>query len=398
MPEAGCGSVQLLNVDPDLARDLDPRRAREAAQRLYARVIDVPRGRWVPSPGLPRGQPPHRAAPPRGPARARGHRRRPPVRRAARPGRPHARVGRRGARGAAAAHDRVERAHGDPHRHHRPRVRRPRGPVARGVRRPDRPRRAARRAARGDAGDRPPHARRRPPARAAVVPGRALGPRRPGRRARLAAALAPHARRHGRRAPALRHDRPGPADGPRELERRTDGEWILRGTRPSRASRPARARCASSVRSASDHAAPIIVAVPGDGTMDEAAHPTAPPADGRRAALRHLAGDRADPRGALRQGRHAGQDVRLGQPRRHGPARRATVAEHTLVDLGRADAVHDVRRRSSSHVGDVPRGGRAPDGPPREVVHVPGRPGERARRRGVRARTARGRRRATLPR
>lgn len=50
MPEVGCGSVQLLTVDPDLARDLDPRRAREAGQRLYARVIDVPRGRWIPNP------------------------------------------------------------------------------------------------------------------------------------------------------------------------------------------------------------------------------------------------------------------------------------------------------------------------------------------------------------
>jgi CRP-like cAMP-binding protein len=55
MPEVGGGSVQLLNVDPDLARDLDPRRAREAAQRLYARVIDVPRGRWDPGPGLLEG-------------------------------------------------------------------------------------------------------------------------------------------------------------------------------------------------------------------------------------------------------------------------------------------------------------------------------------------------------
>ncbi|HTE60591.1 MAG TPA: hypothetical protein VK631_09595 [Solirubrobacteraceae bacterium] len=52
MPEVGCGSVQLLNVDPGLARELDPRRAREAAQRLYARVIDIPRGRWNPSPAL----------------------------------------------------------------------------------------------------------------------------------------------------------------------------------------------------------------------------------------------------------------------------------------------------------------------------------------------------------
>jgi CRP/FNR family cyclic AMP-dependent transcriptional regulator len=57
MPEAGCGSVQLLNIDPDLARELDARRAREAAQRLYARAIDIPRGRWVPS-GLLQGSRP----------------------------------------------------------------------------------------------------------------------------------------------------------------------------------------------------------------------------------------------------------------------------------------------------------------------------------------------------
>jgi CRP-like cAMP-binding protein len=55
MPETGCGSVQLLNVDADLGRELDSRRAREAAQRLYARTIDIPRGRWVPHAGLLEG-------------------------------------------------------------------------------------------------------------------------------------------------------------------------------------------------------------------------------------------------------------------------------------------------------------------------------------------------------
>jgi CRP/FNR family cyclic AMP-dependent transcriptional regulator len=55
MAEVGGGSVQLLDVDPELARELDPRRAREAAQRLYARVIDIPRGRWNPSAGMLEG-------------------------------------------------------------------------------------------------------------------------------------------------------------------------------------------------------------------------------------------------------------------------------------------------------------------------------------------------------
>jgi CRP/FNR family transcriptional regulator, cyclic AMP receptor protein len=58
MPDVGCGSVQLLNVDPELVRDLDPRRAREAAQRLYARVIDIPRGRWNPGAGMLEGTSP----------------------------------------------------------------------------------------------------------------------------------------------------------------------------------------------------------------------------------------------------------------------------------------------------------------------------------------------------
>jgi CRP/FNR family cyclic AMP-dependent transcriptional regulator len=58
MPEVGGGTVQLLDVDPDLVRGLDPRRAREAGQRLYARVIDIPRGRWDPGAGLIEGSRP----------------------------------------------------------------------------------------------------------------------------------------------------------------------------------------------------------------------------------------------------------------------------------------------------------------------------------------------------
>src|SRR3954463_3328792 len=45
MPDAPSGSVLLLQADPELVRGLDQRRAREAAQRLYARAIELPRGR-----------------------------------------------------------------------------------------------------------------------------------------------------------------------------------------------------------------------------------------------------------------------------------------------------------------------------------------------------------------
>ena len=48
-------SVQLLSLDPDLARGLDARRAREAAQRVYARTFGVPRGRWDPGPNFLEG-------------------------------------------------------------------------------------------------------------------------------------------------------------------------------------------------------------------------------------------------------------------------------------------------------------------------------------------------------
>src|SRR4051812_50040261 len=93
MRDANSGSVQLLKVDPELARGLDIPRAREAAERLYTRAIDVPRGRWTPQPWLTGGGQPvgllllqgplvregtrrkHPCAPllrPRGPLRARG--------------------------------------------------------------------------------------------------------------------------------------------------------------------------------------------------------------------------------------------------------------------------------------------------------------------------------------
>src|SRR6478735_8025743 len=58
MPEAGGGSVQLLEADPDLARGLDPRRIREVSQRLFVRAIDAPRGTWTPGRSLSQGSQP----------------------------------------------------------------------------------------------------------------------------------------------------------------------------------------------------------------------------------------------------------------------------------------------------------------------------------------------------
>jgi CRP/FNR family transcriptional regulator, cyclic AMP receptor protein len=58
MPEAGNGSVQLLDADPELARGLDPRRIREVSQRLFVRTIEVPRGPWSPSRALSSGTSP----------------------------------------------------------------------------------------------------------------------------------------------------------------------------------------------------------------------------------------------------------------------------------------------------------------------------------------------------
>jgi CRP/FNR family cyclic AMP-dependent transcriptional regulator len=58
MRDPNSGSVQLLKADPELARGLDAPRAREAAERLYTRAIDVPRGRWTPQPWLTGGSQP----------------------------------------------------------------------------------------------------------------------------------------------------------------------------------------------------------------------------------------------------------------------------------------------------------------------------------------------------
>src|SRR5919109_4416941 len=48
MPDGGNGSIQLLEADPELARGLDPHRIREVSQRLLVRAVDIPRGSWRP--------------------------------------------------------------------------------------------------------------------------------------------------------------------------------------------------------------------------------------------------------------------------------------------------------------------------------------------------------------
>ena len=49
MAESAAAPVHLLMEDTELARGLDSRRAREAAQRLLVRALEVPRGRWRPT-------------------------------------------------------------------------------------------------------------------------------------------------------------------------------------------------------------------------------------------------------------------------------------------------------------------------------------------------------------
>jgi CRP/FNR family cyclic AMP-dependent transcriptional regulator len=52
MAEGGSGSIRLLDADPELARGVDPKTAREAAARLRVRVFAIPRGSWRPGQAL----------------------------------------------------------------------------------------------------------------------------------------------------------------------------------------------------------------------------------------------------------------------------------------------------------------------------------------------------------
>ena len=58
MPQVGSGSVQLLEADPDLGRGLDPQRVREVSRRLFVRAIEAPRGPWSPGRQLSHGSQP----------------------------------------------------------------------------------------------------------------------------------------------------------------------------------------------------------------------------------------------------------------------------------------------------------------------------------------------------
>ena len=58
MGQGGSASIQLLEADPELARGLDPHRIREVSQRLYARVVEIPRGSWCPAEALRNGSQP----------------------------------------------------------------------------------------------------------------------------------------------------------------------------------------------------------------------------------------------------------------------------------------------------------------------------------------------------
>src|SRR3954470_3574208 len=58
MRNGGNGSIQLLEADPELGRGLDPRRVREMSPRLLARAVEIPRGPWNPGQTLLGGSQP----------------------------------------------------------------------------------------------------------------------------------------------------------------------------------------------------------------------------------------------------------------------------------------------------------------------------------------------------
>jgi CRP/FNR family transcriptional regulator, cyclic AMP receptor protein len=52
MAEARDGSIHLLQADPELARDMDAARARDADRRILARTLEIQRGSWCPKTAL----------------------------------------------------------------------------------------------------------------------------------------------------------------------------------------------------------------------------------------------------------------------------------------------------------------------------------------------------------
>ena len=215
MRDANSGSVQLLKVDPELARGLDAPRAREAAERLYTRAIDVPRGRWTPQPWLTGGSQPIGLLVLEGLL----------VREATVSDHPCAEL--LGPGDLLRAWDDSEGEVLLPRTIEWTAATSARVAIidqALAVRMAQWPEifaalmdRAARRAERLVVMQAIAHLTRVDDRLLALLwlPRRALGPRRARRRARLAAAAAPDARRHGRRPPPVGHHRARPADGPR---------------------------------------------------------------------------------------------------------------------------------------------------------------------------------------
>ena len=216
MPDAGNGSVQLLEADPDLARGSTRAVCVRSASDCSRASIDVPRGPWSPARALAGGTNPIGLLVLDGllvrEAIVGDH----PCAELLGPGDLLRAWEDRDAEVLLPAHASSGARSAGPPRRDRSGAGRSGGAVAGDLRLARRAGRPPRRAAGGDAGDRPPHARGRPPARAAVVPGRALGPRRARRRGRVSLRL-PHrtlAGMVGARRPSVTTAL-GPADRPR---------------------------------------------------------------------------------------------------------------------------------------------------------------------------------------